>query len=146
MGPIRVTLGRTVGRARSLYSTAFAVGGFLATAALLLSRLLESAEGGALHLPALMTLAAAPVLPIFAALLGMDVWSDEKQSGRMDALMTIAVRERDFVLGKFAGVFLLLTLTFLPSGVSPPLLSSSYVQCTAMMLPSLSLSIEMALI
>ena len=113
MGPIRVTLGRTVGRARSLYSTAFAVGGFLATAALLLSRLLESAEGGALHLPALMTLAAAPVLPIFAALLGMDVWSDEKQSGRMDALMTIAVRERDFVLGKFAGVFLLLTLTVL---------------------------------
>ena len=113
MGPIRVTLGRTVGRARSLYSTAFAVGGFLATAALLLSRLLESAEGGALHLPALMTLAAAPVLPIFAALLGMDVWSDEKQSGRMDALMTIAVREREFVLGKFAGVFLLLTLTVL---------------------------------
>ena len=113
MGPIRVTLGRTVGRARSLYSTAFAVGGFLATAALLLSRLLESAEGGALQFPALMTLAAAPVLPIFAALLGMDVWSDEKQSGRMDALMTIAVRERDFVLGKFAGVFLLLTLTVL---------------------------------
>ena len=113
MGPVRVTLGRTVGRARSLYSTAFAVGGFLGTAALMLSRLLESAEGGALQFPALMTVAAAPVLPILAALLGMDVWSDEKQSGRMDALLTIAVRERDFVFGKFFGVFLLLTVTVL---------------------------------
>lgn len=113
MGPVRVTLGRTVGRARSLYSTAFAVGGFLATAALLLSRLLESAEGGTLHFPVLMTIAAAPVLPIFAALLGMDVWSDEKQTGRMDSLLTISVRERDFVLGKFAGVFVLLSVTVL---------------------------------
>ena len=113
MGPVRVTLGRTVGRARSLYSTAFAVGGFLGTAALMLSRLLESAEGGVLQFPALMTVAAAPVLPILAALLGMDVWSDENQSGRMDALLTIAVRERDFVFGKFFGVFLLLSVSVL---------------------------------
>ena len=111
MSPIRVTFGRTVGRARSLFSTAFAVAGFLGTAALLLSRQLEAAEGGQLAFPALMAVAAAPVLPILAALLGMDVWSDEKQSGRMDTLLSIAVRERDFVLGKFAGVFLLLTVT-----------------------------------
>ena len=111
MSPVRVTFGRTIGRARSLFSTSFAIGGFLGTSSLLLSRQLESAEGGLLAFPALLAAAAAPVLPILAALLGMDVWSDERQSGRMESLLTIAVRERDFVLGKFAGVFALLTTT-----------------------------------
>lgn len=109
MGPVRVTMGRTVGRARSLLSTAFSVSGFLGVGALLLSRVLEASEGGELPFPALLAAAAAPVTPVLAALLGMGVWSDERQSGRIDALLTVAVRERDLVFGKFAGVFALLT-------------------------------------
>lgn len=108
MKSLRATVGRTVGRARSLYSTAFAVGAFLAVAALLFARSLETADGGGLTLPVLLATGAAPVLPVLAALLGMGVWSDERQSGRIEALLTVAVRERDFVIGKFLGVFALL--------------------------------------
>lgn len=108
MGPVRVTFGRTVGRARSLFSTVFAVGGYLSCSALLFAFGLESAEGCRLSLPVIWAAAAAPALPVLAALLAMEVWSGERQSGRIDLLLSAAVRERDYVLGKFLGVLAML--------------------------------------
>ena len=105
MSPVAVTLRRTVGLARNLYSTAFAVGGFLALAAGAFAFGLESADGGNLPLAVVWTTAVAPVLPALAAFLAMDVWSDERRTGRVDALLSVAVRERSFVLGKFLGVW-----------------------------------------
>lgn len=144
MGPMRATFRRTVGRARGLFSTAFAIVGFLGISALFFSRLIESSDGGQTSLPVLLASAAAPVLPVLAALLGMDVLSDERQSGRIDFLLTVAVRERDIVIGKFLGVFALLLFSILlylgsavfflqflaPSalaGVSPPVLAFAFL-------------------
>ena len=45
MSPVRVTWNRTIGRARSLFSTAFAAGGFLAASAALFAFRLDAAEG-----------------------------------------------------------------------------------------------------
>ena len=109
MSPVRVTFRRTVGHARGLYTTALAVSGFLALTAGLFAFGLERAEGSSLSFAALWTASASPLLPFLAALLAMGVWSDERQSGRMDALLSVAVRERDYVLGKFLGVWTLLT-------------------------------------
>ena len=115
MGPVRVTFRRTFGRARSLYSTVFAVGGYLSCSALLFSLGLEAAEGGRLSLPVIWAISAAPALPVLVALLAMDVWSGERQTGRMDVLLSVAVRERDYVLGKFLGV---LAMTMVVVGAS----------------------------
>ena len=104
MGPVRATFKRTVGRARRQLTLAFAVCAFLATVGAAFAQALETGDGGAFSLSVLWATSVAPFLPVLAALVGMDVWSAERQSGRIDALLTVAVREGDFVLGKFLGV------------------------------------------
>ena len=115
MEPVRVTFGRTLGRARGLFSTAVAVGGFLASVAVLFSFRLEDAEGGTLSAVEIWTLCVSQALPFFVAVLGMDVWAGERRSGRLDVLLATAVRERDFVLGKFFGLWLVAALAVLLS-------------------------------
>ena len=105
MGAVKVTAFRTVGQLHGLLSTAFAVGCFLAVAAAAFSFALVSAEGGQLALPVVWATSVAPFLPALAALLAMGVWSDDRLTGRVDLLLTVAVRERDFVIGKFLGVW-----------------------------------------
>ena len=107
MSAVHVTCLRTVGRARNLLATSVVGGLFLAAVAVLFSFNLESAEGGRMSLAALWAVSASPVLPVLAALLGMGAWSDERQSGRTAVLLSTAVRERDLVLGKFAGVLVM---------------------------------------
>ncbi len=104
-GAVRVTWARTMGRARNLYVTAFSVAGFLFVAAILFAYRMGEAEGTALKLPAIWASAVGMVLPILAAFLGMDVWSDERKSGRIDFLLTTSASESSLVMGKFLGVW-----------------------------------------
>lgn len=115
MSAVRVTFGRTFGRLRNLYSTAWLTGCFLAVSAVSFALNLESADGGSLPLAVVWTAAMAPLLPALAAFLAMDVWCEERQSGRMAMLLTVAVREREYVLGKFFGVVLALAVVTLTS-------------------------------
>ena len=87
------------------HTTALALAGFLAAAAALLAFNLDAAEGSRVRLVPLWTVSVSPVLPLLSALLGMDVWSDERKTGRVELLLTAPVRERDLVLGKFLGVW-----------------------------------------
>lgn len=105
MSPVRVTFFRTVGRLRYQFSSAFAAGAFLAVSAVLFAFGLERAEGARLPLAAIWASAVSPVLPALAAFLAMDVWSDERQTGRIDLLLSVAVRERDYVAGKLLGAW-----------------------------------------
>jgi len=115
MNAILVTFARTVNRARRQFATALAGVGFLAVSAVLFALGAESAEGSTLPLSAVWALCVSPALPALSALLSMDVWSGERQSGRIDELLSVAVRERDYVLGKFAGVCFLVFLSILLS-------------------------------
>ena len=121
MSALTVTCRRTVSRARWLFSTALAIGGFFAAAGAAFVFSLEASEGAGLSLATVWATSVAPWLPVLAAFLGMDVWSDERQTGRVDMLLSAAVRERDYVLGKFLGVWtmsLCATLLFMLSSVS----------------------------
>lgn len=120
MRATRTTWRRTLGMARSLFSSALAFALFFAAAGVLFAFALEMAEGGDTPLAVVWASSVAPVLPVLAALLAMDVWSDERRSGRIESLLTIAVRERELTLGKFLGVFTLVTgamLAFLASSL-----------------------------
>ena len=108
--PVTVTFKRTVELARSLYTTALAKAGFLAAVAVLFSLGLSDAEGTRIKLVSVWALSVSPLLPVLAALLAMDVWSEERRSGRIDVLLSSPVRERDYVLGKFFGVWVQLFL------------------------------------
>ena len=105
MTAVGVTCSRTIGRARNLCSTALAVAGFLAASAALFAFSLDYAEGLRLSLPVLWTLSVSPVLPFLCALLAMDSWSEERRTGRIEMLLSLPVREREFVIGKFFGLF-----------------------------------------
>ncbi len=109
MSPVRVTFSRTVGRLRAQCSTAFAAGAFLSVSAAMFAFALSRAEGGSMPLASVWAAAVAPVLPVFAAFLSMDVWSEERQTGRMDVLLASPVLERDLAIGKFLGCWAFLT-------------------------------------
>ena len=115
MSPVRVTFGRTLGKSRSCFSTALAVAGFLAATAAALVFNLQPSEGGDDTFAMLWAVSASPFLPVLAAFLSMDVWSGERRSGRIDMLLATAVRERDFVIGKFLGVWFVTALSLLLS-------------------------------
>lgn len=120
MRAVRITWRRTMGMAKSLLSTVLAFSLFFAAAAVSFAFALEMAEGGETPLAVVWASAVSPVLPVLAALLAMDVWSDERRSGRIEALLTIAVRERELTIGKFLGVFTLVAgamLAFLISSL-----------------------------
>mgnify|MGYP002508902993 CR=1 FL=1 len=103
MSPMRVTFKRTVGMVSKLYITALSLAVFFAGAATLFAFNLDAAEGTFSALAPLWTVSVSPILPVLAALLGMEVWSDERKTGRIDVLLSSPVRERDFVVGKFLG-------------------------------------------
>lgn len=117
MTSVRVTANRTLGRLFSSFHTALAVALFLASSAALFSYNLESAEGSPVTGVALWASSVSVFLPLLAAFLGMDVWSEERRRGTIDALLTAPVRERDFVIGKFAGVFIALISSVVLSAV-----------------------------
>lgn len=107
MSPARLTFSRFMSRARVAFTNAFVTPCFLAMAAGLFAYNLFSAEG--LHqTPGLVwSISVAPLLPFLTVFLGMNAWSDEIRAGRLEELLSVAVKERDFVLGKFLGVWLL---------------------------------------
>lgn len=111
MSPIRVTLKRTVGMIGRLYVTGLSIAAFFAGSAALFAFNLKSAEGTFSALAPLWTASVSPILPILAALLGMEVWSDERKTGRIEILLSSPVRERDFVAGKFLGVWIVVCIS-----------------------------------
>ena len=126
MRAVRITAARTVGRARNLFSTAFVFAGFLAVSSLFFVFRLEQSEGLPFSAPVLWASSVAFVLPALSALLAMDVWSDERLTGRIDILLSLAVRERDYVVGKFLGVFVLVVTALLLSLLSSVLVLGAF--------------------
>lgn len=118
MSAIRTTVYRTIGMARNFYSTALALGAFWATSAMLFCVNVEAGEGGMLTLGEIWSVSLSPVLPALAAMLAMDVWSDERLSGRVDMLLTAPVKELDLVLGKYLGVLVMVYVAILTSWAS----------------------------
>lgn len=111
MSAATVTCRRTLSRARNYLTTALAVAGCLAISSLVFVFRLFEAEGSYQELAVIWATSLAPCLPVLAAFLAMDVWSEERKSGRLDLLLSVAVRERDYCVGKTLGVWLLMVMT-----------------------------------
>lgn len=122
MSAVSLIFRRTRSRAHRLFSTVLLDVLYLAACGVLFAFFLSSAEGTTQGVPALWALAAALPLPFFASLLASDVWSAERRAGRADLLLSVAVSERDFVVGKALGVFSMLffatVLSFLSTYIS----------------------------
>lgn len=128
MSPIRITVRRTVGLARNAYATSFVMGVFLAASLSYFSFRLSAAEGGSLSVPVVWALAVSPILPLLAAFLGMDTWSEERRSGRIDMMLSSPVSEFDFTVGKFIGTWILSLAAMALSMMSAVVLLRIYAQ------------------
>lgn len=115
MSAVGITCRRTISRSRNLVTSALSIAGFFAAVAAHFAFRLEAAEGSHQLISTLWAVSVSPVLPVLAALLGMDVWSDERRTGRLEMLLTVAVKEYDFVIGKTLGVWIQLVLAMLIS-------------------------------
>ncbi len=110
MTPVSITCRRTLSRARNLMTTAFLVSLFLAASLAVFAFRLADAEGTRETFATLWATSVSLVLPFLAAFLASDVWSEERRTGRLDMLLSVAVPERDLVLGKALGLFILLMI------------------------------------
>lgn len=110
MSAVGITCRRTISRSRNLVTSALSIAGFLAAVAALFAFRLETAEGSHQLISSVWAVSVSPVLPVLAALLGMDTWSDERRTGRLELLLTVAVKEYDFVIGKTLGVWIQLVI------------------------------------
>lgn len=111
MSPLRVTMHRTFGAVRNSYATALAIAAFLSASAASFAFALADSEGVRVSLASVWAVSVAPLAPVLAALLGMNVWSEELRSGRIALLLSVPVRERDLMLGKYFGVYNLFALS-----------------------------------
>lgn len=118
MSPVTVMWRRTTGFLTGLNSTAMSTGGFLVAAGVMLAFGLETAERGPASFVSVWAMTMAKLLPFLAAALAMDVWSSERRTGRLDALLSLPVRERDLTFGKFLGAYTLLVAAMVISLVS----------------------------
>ncbi len=115
MSPVDVTLKRTVQQIRSTLTTIFATFGFLAATSALFAYLFVKSEGTRIFPASLWALAVSFVLPLYVSILAMDVWSAERRTGRIELLLTAPVREFQLVVGKFFGVFFIVSFGVLLS-------------------------------
>lgn len=106
MRTVRLVAMRTFGALFGSLSTAVAVAVFLGVSGGLFTKALLGGEGGFTPVAVLWALSASAALPVLAAVLTMRLVADERMSGRMDLTLSIPVREREVVVGKFLGAWM----------------------------------------
>lgn len=105
MSAISTTARRTLLCTTRTVFFSLVTGLFLAAVAAMFAFRLDAAEGLRQTVVTIWALTVSQFLPVLISLLAMDVWSEERQTRRMDLLLSIAVRERDYVIGKALGVW-----------------------------------------
>lgn len=106
MNAITITARRTLSRTVRSVFFSLVTGIFLSSVAAAFAFRLDAADGLRQSVVAIWALTVAQLLPFLISLLAMDVWSEERQTRRIDILLSIAVKERDYVIGKSLGVWL----------------------------------------
>jgi len=91
--------------------------------------MLQRCEGSVIQVQSIWGLAAAPWLPIFASILAMRLFAEERATQMIDHLLSAPIRERDLVIGKFLALMTVLSTLLALSLIVPlgilPVLSPS---------------------
>lgn len=118
MSAISQTFSRSVSSLLRLNSVKFCLCAFLSVVAFAFAYELKSPAQGISSIQEFWALSVGRALPILVAVLGMDLWSGEYRTGRIELLLSSAVREKDLVVGKFLSVFVLSSLFMMISAIS----------------------------
>ncbi len=110
MRTIRLYLARTLSVLSFSFASICGTTLFLAVTSFIFARSLAAAEGTVASVPVLWATSACVTLPCLAAFATMRLLSDDRQSGRLELILSAPVCERDYVMGRFFGAFLYMVL------------------------------------
>ncbi|MEI6645887.1 MAG: ABC transporter permease subunit [bacterium] len=71
---------------------------------------LRKSDGGVLQIQTIWGMAVSPWVPVLCSVLTMRLFAEERSTGMIDLLLSVPVRERELVLGKYLAAW---TMTFL---------------------------------
>ncbi|MBR4652693.1 MAG: Gldg family protein [Kiritimatiellae bacterium] len=113
MRTFRLYATRTFGSLATSLTAAFGTALFLAATSYLFVRALVRAEGTVAVLSSIWAESAVATLPCLAAIVTMRIVADDRLSGRMELILSAPISERDYLMGRFCGAFLYLSLMLL---------------------------------
>ncbi len=101
MSATRIVWAREAAAACYAPATYLTLTTYLALSSGLFAASLQYGEDGSWSVAALWTLSAAIPLPLLAAMATMRLFAGERSDGTLSSLLTVPVRDRDILLGKF---------------------------------------------
>ena len=119
MSAIQVTWLREVRTYRRSFTGYLPIALFLAMAGWSFVMGLHKSDGGVLQIQTLWGMAVSPWVPVLCSVLTMRLFSEERSTGMIDLLLSVPVREREIVLGKFGAALTMTALSVTMSLLTP---------------------------
>jgi ABC-2 type transport system permease protein len=119
MSAIQVTWLREVRTYRRSFTGYLPIALFLAMAGWSFVMGLHKSDGGVLQIQTLWGMAVSPWVPVLCSVLTMRLFAEERSTGMIDLLLSVPVREREIVLGKYGAALTVTALSVTISLLTP---------------------------
>ncbi len=119
MSAIQVTWLREVRTYRRSFTGYLPIALFLAMAGWSFVMGLHKSDGGVLQIQTLWGMAVSPWVPVLCSVLTMRLFAEERSTGMIDLLLSVPVREREIVLGKYGAALTMTALSVTMSLLTP---------------------------
>jgi ABC-2 type transport system permease protein len=119
MSALQVTWLREVRTYRRSFTGYLPIALFLAMAGWSFVMGLHKSDGGVLQIQTLWGMAVSPWVPVLCSVLTMRLFAEERSSGMIDLLLSVPVREREIVLGKYGAALTMTALSVTMTLLTP---------------------------
>jgi ABC-2 type transport system permease protein len=119
MSALQVTWLREVRTYRRSFTGYLPIALFLAMAGWSFVMGLHKSDGGVLQIQTLWGMAVSPWVPVLCSVLTMRLFAEERSTGMIDLLLSVPVREREIVLGKYGAALTMTALSVTMSLLTP---------------------------
>jgi len=119
MSAIQVTWLREVRTYRRSFTGYLPIALFLAMAGWSFVMGLHKSDGGVLQIQTLWGMAVSPWVPVLCSVLTMRLFAEERSTGMIDLLLSVPVREREIVLGKYGAALTMTALSVTMTLLTP---------------------------
>ncbi len=119
MSALQVTWLREIRTYRRSFTGYLPIALFLAMAGWSFVMGLHKSDGGVLQIQTLWGMAVSPWVPVLCSVLTMRLFAEERSTGMIDLLLSVPVREREIVLGKYGAALTMTALSVTMSLLTP---------------------------
>jgi ABC-2 type transport system permease protein len=119
MSALQVTWLRELRTYRRSFTGYLPIALFLAMAGWSFVMGLHKSDGGVLQIQTLWGMAVSPWVPVLCSVLTMRLFAEERSTGMIDLLLSVPVREREIVLGKYGAALTMTALSVTMTLLTP---------------------------